>query len=42
MKELYYRIELLDGTILPFTFERFYQAEDFMIRHDIDGYIIIA
>ena len=42
MKELYYRIELPNGTILPHKFERFYQAENFMIRHDIDGYIIIA
>lgn len=41
MKEPYFRIELPDGTILPFTFERFSQAEDFMIRHDIYGYIII-
>lgn len=41
MKELYYKIELRDGAILPFVFERFYQAENFMIRHDIDGYIII-
>lgn len=41
MKELYYRIELLDGTILPFVFERFYQAENFMIHHNINGYVII-
>ena len=42
MKELYYRIELPNGTILPHRFERFDQAENFMIRNDIYGYIIIA
>ena len=42
MKELYYRIELSNGTILPHRFERFDQAENFMIRNDIYGYIIIA
>lgn len=42
MKELYYRIELSNGTLLPHRFERFDQAENYMIRNDIYGYIIIA
>ena len=42
MKELYYRIELPNGTILPHRFERFDQAENYMIRNDIYGYITIA
>ena len=42
MKELYYRIELPNGTILPHKFERLDQVENFMIRNDIYGYIIIA
>ena len=41
MKELYYRIELSNGTILPYRFERLDQVENFMIRNDIYGYIII-
>ena len=42
MKELYYTIELPNGTILPHKFERFDQAENFMIVNDIYGYITIA
>lgn len=42
MKELYYRIELPNRTLLPYKFERFEQAENFMIRNDIYGYIVIA
>ena len=42
MRGLYYRIELSNGTLLPHRFERFDQAENFMIRNDIDGYIVIA
>ena len=41
MKELYYRIELPNGTILPYKFERLDQVENYMIRNDIYGYIII-
>lgn len=41
MKKLYYRIELPNGTILPHRFEKFDQAENFMIHNDIYGYIII-
>ena len=42
MKELYYKIELPNGTILPYRFERLDQVENFMICNDIYGYIIIA
>lgn len=42
MRELYYRIELPNGTLLPHRFERFDQAENFMIRNDINGYIVIV
>ena len=41
MKELYYRIELPNGIILPYKFERLDQVENYMIRNDIYGYIII-
>ena len=42
MKELYYRIELPNGTLLPHRFEKFEQAKKFMIQNDIYGYIVIA
>jgi len=42
VKELYYKIELPNGTILPYKFERFDQAENFMIRNNVYGYIVIA
>jgi len=42
MRELYYRIELPNGALLPHRFERFDQAENFMIRNDINGYIVIV
>ena len=41
MRELYYRIELPNGTLLPHRFEKFDQAENFMICYNIYGYIII-
>ena len=41
MKELYYRIELPNGTILPHKFERLDQIENFMIKNNINGYIVI-
>ena len=41
MKELYYRIELSNGTILPYKFERLDQIENFMIKNNINGYIVI-
>ena len=42
MKELYYRIELPNGTLLPHRFEKFESAEHFMIINNIYGYITIA
>ena len=42
MKELYYRIELPNGMILPHKFERLDQVENYMIRNNIYGHIIIA
>ena len=41
-KLYYYKIMLPNGDILPFKFERYDQVENFIIKNNIYGYIIIV